>query len=80
MEAVAGVRADCGERDLLLSCAIYTHTPTRTSSTNFQLYYFLHKFVLQPGLGMGMGINGTAQSACFIYCGVSTLVIRRLRS
>ena len=46
-----------------LSCAIYTHTPARTSSTNFQLCYFailLYEFVLQTGLGLGMGINGTA--------------------
>ena len=46
---------------VLVSCAIYTHTPARKSSTNFQLYYLLYKFVLQIGLGMGMSINGTAQ-------------------
>ena len=48
----------------LLSCAIHTHTPARKSSTNFQLLY---KFVLQTGLGMGMGINGTAHITKLLY-------------
>ena len=28
----------------IMSCAIYTHTPARKSSTNFQLYYFVIQF------------------------------------
>ena len=48
---------------IYLSCDIHIHTPVRTSSTNFQLYYLLHNLVLQPVLGMGMGRNVTAH-----YC------------
>ena len=39
----------------LLSCAIYTHTPARKSSTNFQLYYFVIQFCSTNWLGHGHG-------------------------
>ena len=38
-----------------MSCAIYTHTPARTSSTNFQLYYFVIQFCSTNWLGHGHG-------------------------
>ena len=38
-----------------LSCAIYTHTTARTSSTNFQLYYFVIHFFSTNRLGHGHG-------------------------
>ena len=39
----------------LLSCAIYTHTPARKSSTNFQLYYFAIQICSTNWLGHGHG-------------------------
>ena len=39
----------------ILSCAIYTHTPARTSSTNFQLYYFVIHVCSTNWLGHGHG-------------------------
>ena len=41
---------------------IHTHTPARTSSTNFQLNYLLYTFVLQTVLGRGMRMSITAQA------------------
>ena len=38
-----------------LSCAIYTHTPARKSSTNFQLYYFVIQICSTNWLGHGHG-------------------------
>ena len=46
---------------LLLSCAIYTHTPARKILQTSSCTILLYTFVLQTGLGMGIGINGTAQ-------------------
>ena len=46
---------------LLMSCNIHTHTPARANHTNFQLYYLLYMFALQTVLGMGNGMNVTAQ-------------------
>ena len=37
------------------SCAIYTHTPAQTSSTSFQLYYFVIQFCSTNWLGHGHG-------------------------
>ena len=39
----------------ILSCAIYTHTPARKSSTNFQQYYFVIQFRSTNWLGHGHG-------------------------
>ena len=40
---------------VFLSCAIYTHTPARKSSTNFQLYYFVIQICSTNWLGHGHG-------------------------
>ena len=46
-----------------MSCDLYTHTIARTSSTDFQLYYFvIHEFAIRTVLGMGMGMNVTARN------------------
>ena len=45
----------------LLSCDIHTHTPARKVLQTSSCTILLYKIVLQTGLGMGMGINGTAQ-------------------
>ena len=38
-----------------MSCAIYTHTPARKSSTNFQLYCFVIQICSTNWLGHGHG-------------------------
>ena len=43
-----------------LSYDIHTHAAAKNSSTNFLLYPFLIQ-ICSPNLGMGMGMNGTAQ-------------------
>ena len=58
--AARGARAQRRRRDgerrmALLSCAIYTHTPARKSSTNFQLYYFVIQICSTNWLGHGHG-------------------------
>ena len=45
-----------------MSCDIHTHSPAQKSYANFILYHLLFEDVLQTGLGMGMGMNGTAHS------------------
>ena len=40
---------------VMVSCAIYTHTPARKSSTNFQLYYFVIQNCSTNWLGHGHG-------------------------
>ena len=45
-----------------LSCDIHSNTPAQS----IILYPFLIKYVLQTGLGMGMGMNGTAQQPWYV--------------
>ena len=40
---------------MIMSCAIYTHTPAQTSSTHFQLYYFVIQISSTNWLGHGHG-------------------------
>ena len=55
--AVEAVHADAPVLVIItrMSCAIYTHTPARKSSTNFQLYYFVIQFCSTNWLGHGHG-------------------------
>ena len=51
-----------------MSCAIYTHTPARTSSTNFQLYYFVIQICSTNWLGHGHGYKWHSSYMCiYIY-------------
>ena len=49
-----------------LSCAIYTHTPARKSSTNFQQYYFVIQICSTNWLGHGDGYkwHSSKTSSC----------------
>ena len=53
-------------RGCVMSCAIYTHTPARRSSTNFQQYYFVIQICSTNWLGHGHGYKW--HSSCEPFC------------
>ena len=48
-------------RSTIVGCDIHTHAPATNGSTNIMLYPFLLRTCLQTLLGIGMGMNVTAQ-------------------
>ena len=59
---------------IIMSCAIYTHTLARKSSTNFQLYYFAIRVCSTSWLGHGHGYKRHS-SYYYYYHDISIIII-----